>query len=203
MTVLDLKGVRIHKGMLDRDAQAALADAVRAVAAQAPFARYETPWGGRMSVAMTAAGRVGWVSAAGGYAYAEVCPATGLPWPPIPEQALAVWRAVADWPADPDSLLVNRYDGEARMGLHRDDTEADLTAPVVSASLGDPALFRVGGARRRDPTASIWLESGDVAVLAGPARLAYHGIDRVRAGASTLLPEGGRLNLTLRVAGPG
>jgi alkylated DNA repair protein (DNA oxidative demethylase) len=201
MTAIDLKGVAVHRGFLDRPAQEDLAEAVRVVAAAAPLSRYETPTGRRMSVRMTAAGALGWTSGPDGYAYAERCPATGLPWPPIPREALAVWRAVSGWPADPDSLLVNWYDADARMSLHRDVDEADLSAPVVSISLGDPAQFRVGGVRRADPTASLWLESGDVAVLAGAARLVYHGVDRIRFGASTLLPRGGRINLTLRVAG--
>ncbi len=201
MNPIDLKGARIWRGLLDRPAQAALLADVRAIAALAPPTRYAVPGGRVMSVRMTAAGRLGWTASAAGYGYAPVSPVTGLPWPPIPEAALAVWRRVADWPAAPDSMLVNLYDAAARMGLHRDADERDPTAPVVSISLGDPALFRMGGLRRGDPTASLWLESGDVAVLAGPARLAFHGVDRLRAGASTLLPEGGRINLTLRVAG--
>lgn len=203
MSVIDLKGVAVHRGFLDRSAQESLVEAVRAIALAAPLSRYETPMGRPMSVRMTAAGRLGWTSGPDGYAYAERCPATGVPWPPIPEAALTVWRAVADWPEDPDSLLVNWYDADARMSMHRDVDEADLTAPVVSISLGDPAQFRVGGIRRADPTASLWLESGDVAVMGGSARLVYHGVDRIRYGGSTLLPEGGRINLTLRVAGGG
>jgi alkylated DNA repair protein (DNA oxidative demethylase) len=120
-------------------------------------------------------------------------------WPPIPGGALAVWREVAGAARDPQCCLVNFYDDDARMGLHQDRDEADLGMPVVSISLGDEALFRVGGTSRGGPTRSIWLRSGDVAVLGGPARLAYHGIDRVRPGTSTLLPKGGRINLTLRV----
>jgi alkylated DNA repair protein (DNA oxidative demethylase) len=197
--VLDLNGVRIHKGWLDRAAQVALIEAVRQVAQIAPLQRYATPFGHPMSVRMTAAGRVGWVVERGRYRYAPRHPGTGQPWPPIPEAALAVWRALADWPEPPDSLLVNWYGEGARMGMHRDANENAYDAPVVSISLGDPAVFRVGGLSRGDPTASAPLESGDVAVLGGAARLAYHGIDRVRFGGSTLLPQGGRINLTLRV----
>jgi alkylated DNA repair protein (DNA oxidative demethylase) len=200
MTVMNLKGVAVHRAFLDRAAQERLVEAVRGIAAAAPFSQYETPTGRPMSVRMTAAGRVGWTSGQRGYAYDERCPATGEPWPPIPDEALAVWRALADWPEEADSLLVNWYDANARMSLHRDVDEADLSAPVVSISLGDPAQFRVGGIRRADPTASLWLESGDVAVLGGAARLVYHGVDRIRFGASGLLPRGGRINLTLRVA---
>lgn len=196
---LDLNGVRIHKAFLDRPAQETLVSAVRQVVQAAPLQRYATPFGRPMSVRMTAAGRVGWVVERGRYRYAPCHPGTGQPWPPIPEAVLAVWQALADWPEPPDSLLVNWYGEGARMGLHRDANENAYAVPVVSISLGDPAVFRVGGLERGDPTASALLESGDVAVLGGAARLAYHGIDRVRFGGSTLLPQGGRINLTLRV----
>lgn len=196
---LDLNGVAVHRGLLDDAAQLALVDAVRAVAVEAPLVRHRTAWGREMTVRMTAAGRLGWVVERGRYRYSPVHPVTGRPWPAIPEAALAVWRAVADWPDAPDSLLVNWYGEGARMGLHRDANENAYDAPVISVSLGDPGLFRVGGLERSDPTASLWLESGDVAVLGGRARLAYHGVDRIRFGGSTLLPGGGRLNLTLRV----
>jgi alkylated DNA repair protein (DNA oxidative demethylase) len=111
---------------------------------------------------------------------------------------LAVWERFAPGARAPECCLVNLY-REARMGLHQDRDEADLSQPVVSISLGDEALFRVGGTERGGPTRSVWLRSGDVAVLAGPARLAFHGVDRVRAGSSSLVPGGGRINLTLRV----
>jgi alkylated DNA repair protein (DNA oxidative demethylase) len=198
-TPLSLNGVAILKGWLDRTAQATLLGALRDVVRDAPLVRPVTRWGRPMSVRMTAAGRLGWVIDRGRYAYAARHPETGAPWPPIPAPALAVWRAVADWPADPDCMLLNWYGEGARMGLHRDEDEGDFAAPVVSVSLGDPGLFRVGGLVRRDPTRSIWLESGDVAVLGGPARLAYHGVDRIRFGTGALLPEGGRINLTFRV----
>jgi alkylated DNA repair protein (DNA oxidative demethylase) len=196
---IDLKGVAIHKGWLDRPAQEALVEAVRGVAAAAPFQRYVTAWGKPMTVRMTAAGRVGWVIDRGRYRYSKTQPNSPAPWPAIPEPALVIWRALSGWPADPDSLLVNFYDESARMGLHRDDNEGDFDAPVLSVSLGDPAVFRVGGLSRKDPTASVTIESGDVAVMGGAARLAYHGVDRIRFGGSTLLPQGGRINLTLRV----
>lgn len=198
-TALTLNGVVIHKGWLDVRAQSALVAAVRGVVKQAPLVRPVTAWGRPMSVRMTSAGRLGWVIAHGRYGYARVHPETGAPWPRIPPEALTVWRAVSDWRDDPDSMLINWYGQGARMGLHRDADEGDFAAPVVSVSLGDPALFRVGGLKRSDPTVSITLESGDVAVLGGPARLAYHGVDRVRFGGSTLLPGGGRINLTFRV----
>ncbi|MFN3615649.1 MAG: alpha-ketoglutarate-dependent dioxygenase AlkB [Rubrimonas sp.] len=198
-TPLDLNGALIWKRRLDEAAQAALLAAVREVVAQAPLMRPVTPWGRPMSVRMTSAGRVGWVVAGGRYAYAPAHPGTGRPWPPIPAPALAVWRDVSGWDGDPDCMLVNWYGEGARMGLHRDADENAFDAPVVSVSLGDAALFRVGGPRRTDPTASVLLESGDVAALGGAARLAYHGVDRIRFGANRLIPGGGRVNLTFRV----
>ena len=197
-TELDLNGVIIRKGWLDRPAQAAMVEDVRAIARAAPFQRYTTAWGKPMTVRMTAAGRLGWVIDRGRYRYAERHP-EGSPWPPIPASILAVWRELSGWPSDPDSCLVNFYGEGARMGLHRDEDEGEFAAPVLSISLGDPATFRVGGLERKAPTRSTPLESGDVAILGGPARLAYHGVDRIRFGGSTLLPEGGRINLTLRV----
>jgi alkylated DNA repair protein (DNA oxidative demethylase) len=114
---------------------------------------------------------------------------------------LAVWRAVSGWGADPDCCLINWYAEGARMGLHRDadEGEAAFAAPVVSISLGDPARFRIGGPERRDPTRSFWLRSGDVLVMGGASRLAYHGVDRIAFGEGALLPGGGRINVTLRV----
>jgi alkylated DNA repair protein (DNA oxidative demethylase) len=195
---IDLKGVRILPGYLDPAAQRALVEDLRAVAAAAPFFRPVTRWGKEMSVRMTSAGRCGWVSDRRGYRYEPRHP-SGAAWPPIPERVLALWHAVTGLDRAPDCCLVNYYDAGARMGLHQDRDEADFAWPVVSVSLGDDGLFRVGGTDRGDPTASHWLKSGDVAVLEGPSRLAFHGIDRVRAGSSTLLEKGGRINLTLRV----
>jgi alkylated DNA repair protein (DNA oxidative demethylase) len=197
---LNLQGCLVFKAFLDRSAQVLLLDEVRDVTRAAPLRRYATRRG-QMSVAMSAAGALGWVSDRRGYRYESAGPAG--PWPEIPGGALAVWRAVAGVACDPDSCLVNFYGEGARMGMHQDRDEADTNWPVVSISLGDPALFRVGGVERKTPTESVWLESGDVAVLAGDARLAWHGIDRIRFGASSLLQQGGRINLTLRVAGQG
>jgi DNA oxidative demethylase len=195
---LVVKGVRLLPGHVRRDAQEALVSELRAVATAAPFFRPVTRRGKEMSVRMTSAGRCGWVSDRRGYRYEPRHPA-GMPWPPVPPRVLRLWREVTMLDRDPDCCLINFYDAGARMGLHQDRDEADFAWPVVSLSLGDDALFRIGGPERTDPTASVWLRSGDVAVLEGPARLAFHGIDRVRAGSSTLLGDGGRINLTLRV----
>ena len=196
--MLSVKGFDIRKAYLDPARQAAMAAEVAGVAEAAPFFSPLTPWGKPMSVRMTSAGRYGWFTDRKGYRYVDRHP-SGTPWPPIPDSVLAVWRALVSTTRDPDCCLVNHYAATARMGLHRDADEADLAWPVLSISLGDPAVFRVGGPARSDPTTPVLLESGDVVTFGGPARLAYHGIDRIRAGASLLLPEGGRLNLTLRV----
>lgn len=191
-------GFQILKGRLDPPAQAALVDELRTVAAKAPFTAYVAPNGRPMSVRMTAAGRVGWVSDRRGYRYEPRHP-SGRPWPPVPAAVLELWRELCATGRDPDCCLINFYGAGARMGLHRDADEGDFGWPVLSISLGDPALFRMGGLARSDPTSSILLESGDVVVMGGPARLAYHGVDRTRFGASRLLPQGGRINLTCRV----
>ena len=174
-------------------------DDLRRVAAAAPFLTPVTSRGQPMSVRMTSCGAFGWVSDRRGYRYEPRHP-SGAPWPPIPEAVLSLWRELATAERDPDSCLVNWYGEKARMGLHRDADEAELHWPVLSISLGDTATFRMGGLARGDPTTSVALDSGDVVVMAGPARLAYHGIDRIRFGCSRLLPQGGRINLTCRVS---
>ena len=193
-------GMVLHPGRLDEAEQHALMAEVEAIWDAAPPRRPVTRWGKPMSVAMSAAGALGWTSDRRGYRYAPL-QEDGRPWPPIPARLLALWRAVAPGAADPDSLLVNLYRGGARMGLHQDRDEADLDQPVVSVSLGDVAVFRIGGLARGGPTRSIRLRSGDVLVMGGPARLFFHGIDRLLPGTSGLVPGGGRVNLTLRVAG--
>ena len=196
--VIVAPGFAIHKGWLSPEAQVAMAGDIRGVAAAAPFFAPLTPWGKPMSVRMTSAGRYGWFTDAKGYRYIDRHP-DGHPWPPVPASVLAVWHALVSTARDPDCCLVNHYAATARMGMHRDADEADFSWPVLSISLGDAALFRMGGAARRDPTTGVLLESGDVVVFGGAARLAYHGIDRIRGGSSTLLAEGGRINLTCRV----
>jgi alkylated DNA repair protein (DNA oxidative demethylase) len=193
-----ISGAAFHPGWLDAAGQAALVGDLRAVIAAAPLFSPLTPWGKPMSVRMTSAGRYGWYSDRRGYRYVDRHPA-GTPWPPIPESVLAIWRSLVSADRMPDCCLVNFYGEGARMGLHQDRDEADFGWPVLSVSLGDDARFRIGGTERGGKTESVWLRSGDVLILGGAARLAFHGIDRVVPGTSTLLPRGGRINLTLRV----
>lgn len=198
MTVLRVRGFEIHKEFLDVDQQRALLDSIRLIVKAAPFVRPITPGGQRMSVRMTSAGEYGWTSDAQGYRYAQTHP-DGQPWPAIPQNVLAIWDALTGIERQPECCLVNYYASDARMGLHQDRDEADFRWPVVSVSLGDEGLFRIGGQKRGGKTDSIWLQTGDVVVMGGEARLNYHGIDRIRAGSSKLLPKGGRINLTMRV----
>ncbi|RYH09885.1 alpha-ketoglutarate-dependent dioxygenase AlkB [Tropicimonas sp. IMCC6043] len=194
-----IRGVALFQGLLSPGEQVRIVDDLRDVARDAPFFRPVTSRGQQMSVRMTSAGAVGWVSDRRGYRYQETHPEGGQ-WPPIPESVRAVWARVAPGARAPDSCLVNFYAETARMGMHQDRDEADFDQPVVSISLGDDALFRIGNLTRGGKTESVWLRSGDVLVMGGAARLVFHGIDRIRPGSSTLLPEGGRINLTLRVA---
>ncbi|MFN3545937.1 MAG: alpha-ketoglutarate-dependent dioxygenase AlkB family protein [Mesorhizobium sp.] len=199
MTVLP-RGVKHIPGYLDVAAQRALVEDIRAVVAAAPLYRPEMPRTGKpMSVRMTNCGSLGWVTdRERGYRYQDTHPVTGAPWPPIPKALLDLWDAVANHPAPPQACLVNFYDDSARMGLHQDRDEQDLSAPVVSVSLGDSCLFRVGETTRGGRTTSIRLESGDVVILGGEGRLCFHGVDRIYPATSALLRNGGRINLTLR-----
>jgi alkylated DNA repair protein (DNA oxidative demethylase) len=198
MDEIDLAGARVWPGLLDRDAQARLVEEVRAVVRAAPLVRPVTPSGKPMSVRLSAAGRFGWTTGPRGYAYAEM-QADGRPWPPIPPTARALWDRLLPEARAPESCLVNFYGIDARMGLHQDRDEADFGQPVLSISLGDDGLFRIGGTTRKGPTRSVWLRSGDVLALTGPSRMAFHGVDRIKPCSSTLLGAPGRLNLTLRV----
>lgn len=189
---------------LDRASQRELLREIRAVIGEAPLFTPAMPRTGKpFSVAMTNCGTLGWVSdRARGYRYQSTHPLTGNPWPAMPEAVLDIWWALSDYPAPPEACLINYYQPEARLGLHRDEDEDDFAAPVISISLGMSARFRVGGLQRRDPTKSLVLDSGDVVILAGPSRLAYHGVDRILPGDDDLMQEGGRFNLTLRRVNP-
>lgn len=195
-----IRGFRLWRGALAPDAQRALVDAARDIARAAPFYVPVTRGGRRMSVRMTNAGRLGWFTDRAGYRYAARHP-SGAPWPPIPGDILAIWHAVTGLARPPDCCLVNFYGEGARMGLHRDEDEGDVSFPVLSISLGDDALFRIGGTEAPRPTESFWLHSGDILMIGGEARLAWHGVDRIRHRSSRLLEGGGRINLTLRVVG--
>ena len=196
-----MEGFRFWPGALSAAAQADLLVEVLAAVEQAPFYRPVTPGGRPFSVEMTGLGPLGWVSDRAGYRYQPTHPVTGAPWPPMPQRLLDLWRDLTGAAEPPDACLVNRYRDGAKMGLHQDLDEQDHSAPVLSVSLGDAAVFRIGAAAG-GPTRTVKLASGDVCALTGPARLARHGIDRVIAGSSTLVPGGGRINLTLRKAGP-
>ena len=193
-------GIRYLPGHFGRAAQAALVEDIRCVVEAAPLYTPAMPKTGKeMSVRMTNCGDLGWVTdKERGYRYQATHPVTGKPWPAIPEALLDLWRKVADHEQPPQACLVNFYSDKAKMGQHQDRDESDFSAPVVSVSLGDDCLFRVGGARRADPTQSFRLRSGDVVVLGGEGRLAFHGVDRIFPSTSTLLKNGGRINLTLR-----
>ena len=185
---------------LAREGQIALLAAISEVIAEAPLFTPTMPRSGkRMSVRMTNCGPLGWVTdKERGYRYQATHPETGKPWPPIPAALLELWRELARYPAPPEACLVNYYAESAKMGLHQDKDEEDFAAPVLSVSLGDTGIFRLGGRSRKDPTRAFELKSGDVVVLGDTDRLAFHGIDRILAGTSDLVPEGGRFNLTLR-----
>lgn len=185
---------------LDPGAQSALLGELRRIMAEAPLYTPTMPRSGKpMSVRMTNCGPLGWVTdKERGYRYQATHPETGKPWPPMPQMLLDLWHEVGDYPFPPEACLVNYYAGPAKMGLHQDRDEEDFAAPVLSVSLGDIGVFRVGGRSRKDPTRKFELRSGDVVVLDGEDRLAFHGIDRILPGTSELLPEGGRFNLTLR-----
>jgi len=194
------KGIRHIPGFLDRPRQEALVENIRAIVADAPLYVPVMPRTGKsMSVRMTNCGSLGWVTdKERGYGYQPLHPVTGKPWPAIPDALLDIWRTVSGTAKEPEACLVNFYTDDARMGLHQDRDEKDLETPVVSISLGDSCLFRVGGRERSDGTLSFKLSSGDIVVLGGDGRLAFHGVDKIYPNTSTLLKNGGRINLTLR-----
>tara|TARA_R110000824_G_scaffold118960_14_gene271971 strand:+ start:85970 stop:86599 length:630 start_codon:yes stop_codon:yes gene_type:complete len=199
-----IEGLHLYPGQVSATHQrrlvAALAEAMRAAPPYRPrMPRTGKPW----SIRQTNLGPLGWLSSPEGYGYGPVHPLTQEPWPAIPQLLLDLWQENIKSLQGPECCLVNLYDSpKARMGLHQDRDEAALDTPVLSLSLGDTCVFRVGGLARSDPTSSFKLASGDVLVLGGPARLRFHGVDRIVPGSSRLLDDtlghGGRINLTLR-----
>lgn len=197
-------GLRYLPGRLAREEQESLVEIIRGVVTDAPLYVPVMPGSGRpMSVRMTNCGPLGWVTdKERGYRYQATHPMTGKPWPAIPDVLLDLWRELSGYPKDPEACLVNFYADDAKMGLHQDRDETEFAAPVLSISLGNTCLFRIGGLARTDRTQSLKLESGDVFLLGGEGRLCFHGVDRIYPGTSTLLKSGGRINLTLRRVNP-
>jgi alkylated DNA repair protein (DNA oxidative demethylase) len=196
------KGAALLRGYaLSREAE--LLAAIESVTAAAPFRHMMTPGGYTMSVAMTTCGSVGWVTDRKGYRYSPTDPATGKPWPPMPDafQALATEAAAEAGylKFNPDSCLINRYEPGTKLSLHQDQDEQDMSQPIVSVSLGLPATFLFGGPKRGDPTAKYPLSHGDVAVWGGPSRLFFHGVATLKDGTHPLLGRK-RINLTFRRA---
>jgi DNA oxidative demethylase len=187
-----------------RAASSALVGELERVCAAAPFRHMETPGGFRMSVAMTNCGTLGWVSDRRGYRYALLDPLSGQPWPALPASFRTLAREAAKaggYPRfAPDACLVNRYAPGARLTPHQDKNERDFDQPIVSVSLGLPAVFQFGGPRRADPLVRILLEHGDTVVWGGAARLCYHGVLPLKDGAHPLTGNA-RINLTFRRAG--
>jgi len=194
-----IEGFRFLPEYFNLAQQRALLGEVLQLLEDNPLYRGAMPRTGKpLSVRNTNLGTLGWVSDINGYRYQPVHPVTGRPWAPIPEALLDLWAEVANYPAPPQACLVNWYEADSRLGLHIDADESARDAPVVSVSLGSRALFRLGGLARNSPTSSMRLASGDVVVLGGLSRRAYHGVDRIYPDSSTLVPGGGRINLTLR-----
>lgn len=194
-----IDGFRLWPALLDATAQDDLLAQVLTRLETAPLYRPVTPGGRPFSVQMSNFGPLGWVSDHRGYRYQPTHPVTGEAWPDIPPVLIQMWHQLTGYESPPDACLVNLYQDAAKMGLHQDRDEKDLNAPVLSVSLGDTAIFRIGPADG-GRTQSIRLSSGDVCALTGPARLARHGIDRLLIGSSKRIPQGGRINLTLRKA---
>ena len=191
-------GVFLWREKFSPAAQKKLLGDVLARLEHAPLYRPVMPDTGKpFSVEESNFGKLGWVSDKSGYRYQPMHPVTGAAWPAIPQPLLDLWEQINTGP-EPESCLVNVYRDGAKMGLHQDRDEKDTSAAVIGVSLGDDALFRIGGVARGGPTVSVTLASGDVIAFGGTARLAYHGIDRIRPGTSRLVPGGGRLSLTLR-----
>ena len=198
------EGIKYYPDALTTTAQDKLLIQIRQIMREAPLFTPTMPRTGKpFSVQMTNCGSLGWISDKKlGYRYEFRHPVTGNHWPPIPETLIKLWHQQTKYPAPPEACLINYYSSVAQMGLHTDDDENEPTAPILSLSLGDTAWFRIGGLKRNDPTSRIKLKSGDVLVMSGPARFIYHGIDRILPDTSKLIPDGGRINLTLRRVNP-
>ena len=191
--------MRLLPGFLSHERQRSLLTEVRDVVARAPLYHPVLPRSGSpYSVRMSNCGSWGWLSDRSGYRYSATHPVTAAPWPAIPRSILDLWHETTKAPYEPEACLINVYSSTARLGLHRDQDEEAKEAPILSISLGDTAIFRLGGPERRSPTRSVRLGSGDLVVLEGPSRHWFHGVDRILPGTSQLLAEGGRINLTLR-----
>ena len=196
-----LPGFEHHPAYFNRLQQSSLIETLRGILREAPLFVPTMPRTGKpLSVRMSNCGDLGWLTdKENGYRYQATHPVTGEAWPAIPDALLELWTDVAGADAlPPEACLINWYEPTAKMGLHVDRDEETFDAPVVSVSLGDDAWFRIGGLKRKDKTQRLLLKSGDVVVLGGQARLAYHGVDRVIGKSCDLLPSGGRINLTLR-----
>jgi alkylated DNA repair protein (DNA oxidative demethylase) len=198
--------MRIFPSYLDKSAQIDVLSAIKDALEIAPLFVPRMPRTGKaFSVQMSNFGPLGWVSdQQNGYRYQKTHLETGAPWPAMPASLLKIWRDLTDYPHDPEACLINYYKPDAKMGMHQDRDEEDFNAPVLSISLGDRARFRLGGTKRGGKTSSFEISSGDVLLLEGDTRLAFHGIDRIYPNSSNLLEEhlgfheGGRINLTMR-----
>ena len=194
-----IEGFRFFAERFRPEAQRALVADVLAALEDCPLYRGAMPRTGMpLSVRNSNFGPLGWVSDIKGYRYQPTHPVTGRAWAAIPQALLDLWNQVSDYSEPPQACLVNWYEATSKLGLHIDADETARDAPVVSVSLGARALFRLGGLERSSPTSSMRLASGDVVVLGGRSRRAYHGVDRIYPGTSTLVPGGGRISLTLR-----
>ena len=197
-------GISFFPAYFSQSEQTDLLKLIRSVVQDAPLFQPVMPKTGTpMQVRMSNCGSLGWVTdKLGGYRYQEAHPVTGKVWPPIPDMLLDVWQAISGFDHPPEACLINFYSDTAKMGMHQDRDEQEMSAPVVSISLGDECLFRIGGTKRGGKTQSIRLSSGDIIVFGGPSRLRYHGVDRIYPNTSMLLKDGGRINLTLRRVTP-
>ena len=194
------EGVRHYPNFLSIEQQKCIISCIRSVVRKAPlFTPYMPKTGKAMSVKMSNCGDLGWVTdKKQGYRYQDFHPDTQEPWPELPDQLLEIWQKLANYPVHPQACLINYYNADAKMGMHQDSDEQIFEAPVVSISLGDDCLFRIGGTKRGGPTRSLRLQSGDVLILESVSRLAYHGVDKIYPNTSMLLSDAGRINLTLR-----